>query len=615
MGNKKMVSFGRLAFQALPEMWSFQFFAGIVLTVLSYPLKKLISAAASTAGGAVTTANMRALLLSWRLPVIIVLGAVLVFVSVAVELFAMIHLTDDILKGEPVGVRKEIVKGFRSLFQFFTPAGVITLLFIFIAVPLCGVGFSVGLTRSLYIPNFIMDVILARPLYFAGYAAAILALAWTGCRTGFAVHGVLFDGLTPGEARRQSAAIVRKNGIRLFFSFVRFALAMLGILFAVYILVEGIPEVLLGKAGENMPSRYVLDVLESGEWSDTDRAVAYYRVLCAFAVMFGAYLYSIVALLGGSYFMLSFSRWYLRFTGRDSGLWPERPKKRRYIRKVVQMLLFGLVIAAMAAACGLFYNLLFEREEPVKLVAHRTGGYMASENSIEGLYMAMDHGCYASETDIQRTADGHYVINHDNDFRRLTGDPRAPKDMTLEEIKELRIKDTTGSGKELPVVTIEEMLDVIKGKIILFIELKGDTADRQMVDDIVQIVRGHDCVEDVALISLNYDIISYAETNYPEFLTGTLFFAGLGNMAGLNCDLIMIEEELASGGLIPQIHAAGKQAVIWTVNKETSLETFLDSEADAVITDDILLAEKVQARLDARTYLEVMKDKLGDVWR
>lgn len=158
------------------------------------------------------------------------------------------------------------------------------------------------------------------------------------------------------------------------------------------------------------------------------------------------------------------------------------------------------------------------------------------------------------------------------------------------------------------------MLDVIKGREILYIEMKGATADRRMVDDVVSIVREHDCVDDVALISLNYDIISYAETQYPEFTTGTLFFIGIGDVSALNCDLLIMEEETATESRISQIHNAGKEAIVWTVNTEASMQSFLDSSIDGVITDEILLAKKVQAQLDGRTDLQVLHSRLGSIW-
>lgn len=69
-----------------------------------------------------------------------------------------------------------------------------------------------------------------------------------------------------------------------------------------------------------------------------------------------------------------------------------------------------LLVFPISVLLGLFYHQIFDRETPVRIIAHRAGGIMASENSIEGLYAAMEHGCYASEIDVQRTKDGHYII-------------------------------------------------------------------------------------------------------------------------------------------------------------------------------------------------------------
>ncbi|MCR4676605.1 MAG: hypothetical protein K5634_05185, partial [Sphaerochaetaceae bacterium] len=103
---------------------------------------------------------------------------------------------------------------------------------------------------------------------------------------------------------------------------------------------------------------------------------------------------------------------------------------------------------------------------------------------------------------------------------------------------------------------------------------------------------------------------NYAETTYPEFETGTLFFASLGNVAKLNCDLIIMEEESATETNISNIHEAGKEAIVWTVNTEDGLYHFLDSKVDSIITDEIILAEKVQKQLNERTDLEVLEDNL-----
>ena len=173
-----------------------------------------------------------------------------------------------------------------------------------------------------------------------------------------------------------------------------------------------------------------------------------------------------------------------------------------------------------------------------------------------------------------------------------------------------RLKDENG----LCPATIEEMLEAARGKELLFIELKGATADTQMVDDLVKIIREMGMTEEAALISLEYPVIDYAETNYPEFLTGTLFFAGSGDVSKLNCDLLIMEEEAASYQRVDRIHDAGKQAIVWTVNTESGMRRFLSSEIDAVITDELPLAERIREELNDRDELTVMRDRFADAW-
>ncbi|MGI6220952.1 MAG: glycerophosphodiester phosphodiesterase family protein [Coriobacteriales bacterium] len=613
----KNISFRSLVREAMPEMWTFQILAALTLIIPAWILTRLLNVVAEAGGEALTSANLGAMLMSWRTPLLLVIGIVLILWFIVVEVFAHIYMNDDVLSGKGARAWREIGKGLRSVKRFANPTGVLVLLYIFIAVPLCGIGFSISLTESFYIPNFIMEVILAKPLLAGLYAVVILILAWIGYRSIFTVHGVLLGGLRPAEARKASVKITGQNRKKFLGGMLKTLVILILIQAAAYLVFRYLPVLWLNHSAADLPSNYVFDITTLAGLSSvtpTDVAVVSHRIVGAATVLMGGYIVAIVGLLCGAYLMLRLTKYYFEFTKGEQELWPERPKKSRYLRKAIAMTVVFIVILVASAAVGLFYNQLMIRDEPVKIVAHRAGGTMASENSLEGLELAIEHGCYASEIDIQRTKDGEYIINHDGTFERLTGVDKAPEEMTMDEVRKLRIKDTTGNGAELPVVTLDEMLDITKGKEKLFIELKGATADRQMVDDAVAIVRAHDCVSDVALISLNYDIISYAETTYPEFETGTLFFLGIGNLSKLNCDLLIMEEEMASELTMAQIHLAGKQAIVWTVNTEKGMRKFLDSSVDAVITDEIPLAEEIQAKLDSRTDLQVMEDQLGEVW-
>ena len=236
---------------------------------------------------------------------------------------------------------------------------------------------------------------------------------------------------------------------------------------------------------------------------------------------------------------------------------------------------------------------------------------MASENSLEGIDESVKMGVYGIETDIQRTKDDAYIINHDNSFNRLTGVDKKPGSMTLAEIKELRIHDTTGNGALLEVPTLEELLDRCKGRITAFVELKGVSADNKMADDAVAAIRERDMTDEVVLISLNYDVLDYIKRTYPEFETGVLIFAGIGNSADLNCDMIIMEEEMSTHWQIMKLHSSGKKAAVWTVNTRDGLRHFLDSDADCIITDEVPMAVEVQKELLKRNDVELMRDRIN----
>ena len=613
--SARQVGYGKLMLQSLPEIFCFQLLSGIPMAALTWALTKLLKLVAESGGSAVTTANLAPMLLSWRGPVILVLGALLVAVFAAFEIFAQVHLFDDILHGRRLSILGEIVKGLKSLKLFLCPSGLLVLLYIFIAVPLLGVGFSISLTDKFYIPNFIMEVVRAKPLFYVAYCAVIAALAAVGICGIFTLHGVIIDKLKPSKAFRRSFRALKKN-------WKDFLAVMLVTALVIALIVVGVSLMLgfaansLEKEAAQFPQGHFVDVdtIFGGGATETDIDVIAYRVGAALLVVGGGLLIYLLDLLLASYFLMRLTRCYLEYTGSVDMRWPSRPRRVGFVvRTVLLFILMVMVVILISAIVGFGFNSEFDRAEPARIVAHRTGGVMAPENSLEGIELAIQHGCYACETDTQRTKDGYYIINHDDDFKRLTGVNKKPGDMTLEEVRQLTITDpATGATSKVP--ELDEMLDVVKGRVKLFIELKGATADRQMVDDVVKMVREKDCVADVALISLKYDVIDYAETTYPEFETGMLIFGSLGDVTRANCDLMVLEEEMSTDELIDHIHEAGKEVYVWTINTEEGMKKFLAGKCDGIITDQIELSMQVQDQLNRRTDYQVIEDGLGNFW-
>ncbi len=73
-----------------------------------------------------------------------------------------------------------------------------------------------------------------------------------------------------------------------------------------------------------------------------------------------------------------------------------------------------------------------------------------------------------------------------------------------------------------------------------------------------------------------------------DYLSFLLSFQGLGLLAVsllLLSLLVGMEEAEATPRKIRAIHAAGKEAIVWTVNTPSSISKFVNSEIDGIISD------------------------------
>ncbi len=140
-------------------------------------------------------------------------------------------------------------------------------------------------------------------------------------------------------------------------------------------------------------------------------------------------------------------------------------------------MIFALVIAAcllLILAALLFMILPSFRSYPDmdamgRYVAHRGLHGLkprTPENSLAAFGEAIKRG-YAIEIDIHITSDGEVVVFHDGDLRRMCGVEGKIGDMTLKELKKLRLKD---SDEQIP--TLKECLELVSGSVPLLVEFK-----------------------------------------------------------------------------------------------------------------------------------------------
>ena len=117
----------------------------------------------------------------------------------------------------------------------------------------------------------------------------------------------------------------------------------------------------------------------------------------------------------------------------------------------------------------------------VFVAMHRGDWRNFPENSKGAILSAIRLGADIVELDVQRTKDGRFVLNHDATLNRTTTGKGNVSDFTLEELKKLKLKDQKGRPTEYSLLTLEEALDITRGKILVNID-KFTKYPREILD-------------------------------------------------------------------------------------------------------------------------------------
>lgn len=110
----------------------------------------------------------------------------------------------------------------------------------------------------------------------------------------------------------------------------------------------------------------------------------------------------------------------------------------------------------------------------VFVIAHRADWRGAPENSIQAIENSIRMGVDMVEIDIQRTADGQFVLMHDPTLNRMTTGKGRVSDYTLNQIKQLRLRSGNSIKTRRAIPTLEEALLACRGRVLVNIDKGGD---------------------------------------------------------------------------------------------------------------------------------------------
>jgi len=183
-------------------------------------------------------------------------------------------------------------------------------------------------------------------------------------------------------------------------------------------------------------------------------------------------------------------------------------------------MIFGIIFAPLLLVLIIYISLIAPARKrryslPEKGYAHRgLWNEEFPENSIPAFDAAVKNG-FGIECDVQLTKDGKPIIFHDDTLTRMCGLEKRVCELTLDEIKELKLADS-----EYGIPTFEEFLECVGGKVPLLIELKGVTFDTALCDTVSPILDKYE--GEFVIESFNPILLGQMKDIRPDFIRGQL---------------------------------------------------------------------------------------------
>ncbi len=255
-----------------------------------------------------------------------------------------------------------------------------------------------------------------------------------------------------------------------------------------------------------------------------------------------------------------------------------------------------MAIALLGPAVSIAYALILEREfvehRPTRVTGHRAGSKAAPENSLAALRLSIAAGADYVEIDVQQTADGHVVLLHDRDLRRVTGDPRQLHDLNLADLKDLRLRDERGLSDE-KIPTLAEFIAACDDRIRLNIELKDVGRSPRLALAVLDVLRDRAFAQRAIVSCFEMSPLREIKHSEPHLPIGIILSATQGDVARLPVDFLSLHQRLVRADLVRRAHQRGKEVHAWTVNERESALRLLDLGCDNLITSDPMLMREV----------------------
>ena len=263
--------------------------------------------------------------------------------------------------------------------------------------------------------------------------------------------------------------------------------------------------------------------------------------------------------------------------------------------------------AACAIAGGVVWFVIgsVPVEDRAIIVAHRGYSSVAPENTLAAMQKAIDARADFVELDVQESGDDQIVVIHDRDLKKVANVDLIVSESSAAELRQHDIGShfsTEFSGERIP--TLEEVLELCRGKIKVNIELKTYGKDRVLVDRVIQIVEAQQMEDQIVIMSLEPELVARARVARPTWKVGQLIAVAAGDITRIDASFLAIQQSLANPAMVSSAHRKHREVLVWTVNEPIEMSAMLTAGVDGLITDFPELAREV---LQERAQLNLLE--------
>lgn len=188
------------------------------------------------------------------------------------------------------------------------------------------------------------------------------------------------------------------------------------------------------------------------------------------------------------------------------------------MKKTIAVILCLLTVTVLFTACTSGVKKLpLPEKTDMLVIGHRGYSAVSPENTLAAFSNLGGTGAYGCEFDIHATADGKWLVMHDDDVSRMTDGEGKISELPYDVVRDFRIDAGNGieNYPDETVPNLDEALDVCSElSLCPVVEIKSCTNEQAV--EMVEIIKAHGLYESAVVISFNADYLKAIREKYAD---------------------------------------------------------------------------------------------------